>query len=390
MKIVELAEFYSERGGGVRSYLDKLVVAAERSGHEITLVAPGPKNVDEPLPGGGRLVRYAAPPMPYDNTYHAPLAVRRMRAIVREAKPDILQTSTPFVPAWVAMSCKEVPVRALVYHSDPIGSYLEPLATRLPFGGGALLAPAWSYMRKITSGFDVTVVAGRWLQEELTRHGCPRAKTVEFGIIAKDFGRHLRDLELRRQLLGSLADDPKARLFLIAGRLAVDKRQRRVIEALLEIAKDRPVGLVLLGDGPEREPLVELGNKLPAFTAKPFTRDREEYARVLASVDAVLHGSVSETFGFVLAESMASGTPMIVPRARGAAALADGSFAELYEREGDPADIADAIRRLLARPRDEMSAAAQLAAKRFPTMDDHFESLFALYADLRAKAAPHP
>ena len=111
MRILDLCEFYSERGGGVRSYLDKLTKAASLHDHEVVVVAPGPRD-EETHDGNSRLIRYAAPPMPYDPTYHVPWRLDRMRSIVQRQQPDVMQVSSPFIPALVAATLKQVPVRA--------------------------------------------------------------------------------------------------------------------------------------------------------------------------------------------------------------------------------------------------------------------------------------
>ena len=81
MKIVDLCEFYSERGGGVRSYLNRQGKAARARGHELVVVAPGPADAvsdDE----GGKVIRYRAPKMPYDPTYHVPWRPDVMRRVL--------------------------------------------------------------------------------------------------------------------------------------------------------------------------------------------------------------------------------------------------------------------------------------------------------------------
>jgi alpha-1,6-mannosyltransferase len=241
-------------------------------------------------------------------------------------------------------------------------------------------------MRAVCRQFDVTVVASHWLEESLKQRGCQRVETAPFGITHADFGPDRRDPALRRELLGSLADDPRAKLLLVAGRLAMDKRQARLLEAMLRVAERRPIGLLLLGDGPERERLERLGARLPRFQWLGFSKDRAEYARILASVDALVHGSVSETYGFVLAESLASGTPLVVPDVAGARALASPDCSEGYAAEAGPAEIATAIERLLDRPRDELAKAARNRADTLPSMDDHFTALFALYAERLGRA----
>lgn len=323
--------------------------------------------------------------MPYDATYHMPLRLGRMRELIRKHSPDVLQVSSPFVPAMVAGTIPEEEspgmLRAYVYHSDPIGCYLKPWADRnIPnFFRDLSLEPAWAWMRKVCSNHDITVVAGPWLQQDLIAHGCQRVVSVDFGIKHEDFGPDRRDDALRSRFLGDLAHRPGSRLLLIAGRLAVDKRQRRLVEAACRLSSERPLGLVVLGDGPERERLSRLAGDLSQAHFLKFTKDREEYAAILASVDVLVHGSVCETYGFVLAETLCSGTPIVVPRAGGALALAHSEYAETYPALGDAGDVAHALRRLLDRPAAPAREAARNAGLAQPHTRDHFTHLFAVY-----------
>lgn len=377
MRVLDLAEFYSERGGGVRSYLDKMLRFGGPLGHEVIVVAPGPRDEETRVAEGGRIVRYAAPRMPYDPSYHAPVGIFRMRALVRELAPDVLQLSSPFVPSWVGATL-DVPLRSYVYHSDPIGCYVAPLAKSA--AGRLLERAAWAYMKRVCGSADVTVVAGEWLEHELSARGIPHVHTVHFGVDGEAFGPERRDETFRAEILGDLANDPDARLVLIAGRLAADKRQLRLIEALDLVAKKRPIGLVLLGDGPERLRLEAAGRRLPRFRGMLFTKDRVEYARLLASVDALVHGSTCETFGFLLAECLASGTPLVTPDAGGAADLAEPAWSERYPAHAAPETIASAIERLLGRSLPDLRKRARERAGRLPTTEAHFRALFDLYA----------
>jgi alpha-1,6-mannosyltransferase len=381
MRVLDLAEFYSERGGGVRSYLDKMLVNGSDLGHEVVVVAPGPRDEETKVGELGRIVRYRAPRMPYDPSYHAPIAVFRMRELVQRFAPDVLQISSPFIPLWVGATLKRVPLRSYVYHSDPIGCYVTPLALKSR-AGRVLESAAWGYMRRVSAQCDVTVTASEWLAREISSHGCERARAVPFGIDHEHFAPSRRDESFRREILGDIADRPDARLLLIAGRLAADKRQALLLEALQLLAARRPIGLFLLGDGPERERLEAMGRTLPAFRAMRFTRDRAEYARVLASADALVHASRCETFGFVLAECLASGTPIVGPNAGAATDLLGPGWSETFDTRAAPAEVAETIERLLQRPRTELSLAATARTQTLPTTRGHFADLFALYASL--------
>ena len=391
MKVVDLCEFFSERGGGVRSYLTKMGAAAKAQGHELVVIAPGPKTETQNLDGGGRIERYAGPPMPYDPTYAAPIRVDRMRALVQREAPDVLQVSSPFLPAVVARTLRNAPVRSYVHHSDPIGCYLRPWANRVlpkPLSAWAL-APAWAWLRSVSSQVDVTITAGDWLRNQLADHGCPRVQSVPFGIAHAEFGSHLRDPALRAELLGPGASDPRAKLLLVTGRLAVDKRQHLLVEAAIELARTRPVALVVLGDGPERTRLEEMAQRAHLHaTFLPFLHSRAEYAAMLASVDLLLHGSLCETFGFVIAETLASGTPVVVPNAGASPHMVDESCAVVYPADANPTQIAGAAESVLERSGPSMSEAARVLAARHPTMEQHFAQLFELYQRLLDRRRP--
>jgi len=385
---LDLCEFFSERGGGVRSYLEKMGKFADSRGHRLTVVAPGPARSDG-AHSGMRLIRYAAPPMPYDATYRVPWRIDLMRRLVQQQRPDVVQISSPFAPAVAAALVSDAVVRVYLHHSDPIGCYVRPSLER------ALPAPlsecieyaAWSWHRRISRFCDATVVAGDWLATELSELGCERVTCVPFGISSRDLGSHCRDEALRARLLGPLAADPRARLVLITGRLAIDKRQALLIDALQLVQRERPVALVVLGDGPERARLEAHARGLGHVSFLRFSHDRREYARILASADLLLHGSRAETFGFVIAESLASGTPVVVPRAAGAGALAHPDYAETYAARDGAEQVARAVQRLLERPREELSLAAERAARALPSSEQHFEHLFALYSQLKERKA---
>ena len=389
MKIVDLCEFYSERGGGVRSYLSRQGKAARARGHELVVVAPGPADAvsdDE----SGKVIRYRAPKMPYDATYHVPWRPDVMRRVVSEERPDVVQISSPYLPAWVGKKLTGVPVRAYFYHSDPIGCYVRPTLRRLlPERTAAQVEHlVWGWQRAVSSWSDVTIVAGHWLERVLKQQGCQRVVTVPFGINRAELGQERASPTLRSRLMGRLSEDPEAKLLLVTGRLAADKRQAKLVQAMLVLAQRRPIALVCLGDGPERARLEELAQGLPQATFLSFTKDRAEYAAILATADALVHGSLCETFGFVVAESLTSGTPVVAPDAGGVPALLDPACSELYPATAGIPEIADRIDRLLTRDRKELSAAAIRSAETLLTMDQHFDALFELYDRLRRSPDP--
>jgi len=320
--------------------------------------------------------------MPYDPSYNALTALGAARARIRAERPDVLQASAPYVAAAV-VATERAPLRVLVIHSDFIDTYARPVLCRL---GGEKLADAtlsvpWRAFASLASRFDLTLVSGGWLAKKLRRHGVPRVVCVPFGIDHARFSPSLADPTVRAELMGEMASRPGARLALVAGRLAVEKRVALALKALARAQREVPLAVAVLGDGPERARLEALARRLGlCATFTGFVKDRERYARMLASGDALVHGCAIETFGFVVAEALASGVPVVVPNGGGAAEFVNPDCAETYAPEGGEVAAAVAALRLLRRPQAPLREAAVEAARKVSDASAHFDTLFAMYA----------
>jgi alpha-1,6-mannosyltransferase len=391
VKVLNVTEFYSERGGGVRSHLTLKGQVSCQLGHEHVVVAPGPIDEDERL-GEQRVIRIAGPALPYDPTYHLLWRVDKVRSIVKREAPDVLEIDSPYA---AAASCLSVPrewfgVRTFVWHSDFIDTYLQSaLVERAGVSrttASAVLEPLWAMVRSIASRCDATLVAAEWIEAKLKGHGLPRVVRVPFGIERSAFSPSRRSEEVRRSLLGDRKD---AAILLGVGRLAFEKRWDVVLDAFDAVQRETPCVLVLFGDGPERDALsararaTNLDVRLVGFET-----DRVKLAAALASADLLVHGCPYETFGFAVAEAMSSGLPAVVPDAGGAGELAGDAWSARYVA-GDAASCAGAIRAMLTRVAgrdgDRVRAGAASAASRLPTVRQQFEATYEAYRGLLAE-----
>jgi alpha-1,6-mannosyltransferase len=199
---------------------------------------------------------------------------------------------------------------------------------------------------------------------------------VEGGV----FSPRLRSADLRAAALQSLGLDPSAILLIGVGRFSGEKRWDMVMRAVGECATRRDIGLLLVGDGPKRQKLELLGERLASVAVLPKLSDRDELARLVASADALVHGCEAETFCMVAAEARASGIPLIVPH-RGAAVDQIAPGAGIAYRAASERSLERAIDRFIERG-PELQRAAAARASRVRTMDEHFAELFARYANL--------
>lgn len=389
MKIVDITEFYSERGGGIRSHLTTRGHFLCQNHHDHVLVAPGPRDEEAPVcahsasgaEGSSRLVRFAGPTLPYDRTYHLLGRFDKIRERVRREAPDVLEAHSPYLAAAGALSCGRGAsrLRTFFWHSDHIGTYVEPALQRVlgPRHARIAAAPMWRMTRALLAQFDATFAAGRAQADRLLAAGIRRVVLCPFGVDTRIFRPAMRSEEWRRTWT---AGAPAGAALLVGvGRFAVEKHWDLVLEAFRRVRARRPAVLVLYGDGPERDRLEASAHPDVRFAG--FEKDRARLASALASADLLVHGGPHETFGLGVAEAVASGLPVVVPDAGGAAETVDRESGETY-RSLDVEACAGAIDRMLSRRPDELRAHAARAASRVRTLEQHFVGVLDTYDEL--------
>lgn len=385
MKIADVSAFYSEQGGGVRTYVHQKLAASARLGHDTVIIAPGREDREDIHPGG-KIVWVKAPVLPVDRRYHMFLSSAKVTRILDRERPDVVEGSTPWYAGWIAGHWRGNAVKSLVMHADPVAVYAHTLL-------GASLGVArvdrlfgwfWRYLRRLNAPFDCTVVAGEWLARRFTGFGLKNVVTVPFGIDRTHFHGGMRDPALRARMLAACGLPETAKLLLTIGRHHPEKRLPVLIAAVGKVNRQQPdsTGLYLVGDGLSRARIERAAAAVPHIHVAGLVPDRALVARMMASADAVIHGSGCETFGLSVAEALCCGAPIIVPDTGGAYDFAAPAYAEIYPL-GDADGAAKAIVRLFARDRDALAAAATAGAEsRIGTADAHFDRLFALYESL--------
>lgn len=383
MKFVDVAEFYAEEGGGVRTYINQKLQAGARAGHKIVIIAPGPEDREEERLGG-RIIWVKGPTMPFDPRYYVLYNEKRVHEILDREQPDLVEGSSPWTGGWFAARWKGTAPRTFIFHSDPVAVYPQTFLSRA-LGAGTvdgLFDWYWSYLRRLSRRYDATVVSGHWLARKLDGFGLARPVAVPFGIDKDQFSPTRSDAAVKAKILESCGVGPDAKLLVTISRFHPEKRLGTLFKAFARASEQQEIGLVVFGGGPLDNWVRRRAAKVPGVLLAGYTKDREELATILSSADAMLHGSAAETYGLVVAEAICSGLPIIVPNVGGAADLSGPDHAETYT-PGDVAGCTAAISRMLARPRSDLQAAcAEVAGSGIGTMDDHFQQLFELYVSI--------
>ncbi len=391
MKIVDIAEFYSEQGGGVRTYIDQKLEYSAYNGHHTVIIAPGAEDREERRPGG-KIIWVRGRRLPLDPRYFLfsdPVPIYKI--LDREA-PDVVEGSSPWKGGWIAAKWRGPAVRSFFVHADPVAAYpqtfLEPILGKRMVE--QMFAWFWRYLERLSGLYDTSVVAGSWLADRFAGYGLRRPHAIPLGIQREIFSPLLRREAVRLSMLNACGiDNPSAKLLITVSRHHPEKRLGTLIKAVSKGKFQQQVGLYVIGDGPDRRRVERLANKAQGVFIAGQVKDRPRLAQMMASADAMLHGSASETFGIVVGEALCSGLPIIVPDVGGAADLARPSYAETY-KAGNVEACQASIGRLLQRSSEDLrKAALGGASSHVHSPDEHFKALFEHYAALISAPVSH-
>ena len=392
MRIVDVNEFYSPTGGGVRTYIDRKMALMAEMGHELICIACGrDKEYVEERIGGGKVIYLKSPGLPFDKNYGLFSRAEPIWRLLDELDPDVVETSSVWRPAWIVGRWQGRALKSFFMHNDNIAAYpmrwLEGLAPPEQIEDACAIYA--QYMNRFLPMYDTVVTNGPALEKRLMRRGVHIDAAMTLGIERSHFSPGLRDERLRAAMLHQLDLPPDGHLLLGLGRHHGEKRWPMIVDAVERAGADLPVGLMLLGTGPESKRIEARIAGSPHIRMFRPVYDRPELARIMASCDALIHGSEAEPFGLVASEAMASGLPLIVPDTGGCAEAADPLTSEKY-RARDAADAALAIERLFAREPAILRKAAVVAAGRVRTDREHTVELMDYYEACIAEKAGRP
>ena len=367
MRIVQLANFYGPRSGGLRTVLHHLGDGYVARGHAVTLVVPGPRGSSTRLPGGVRRITLAAPRMPGTGGYRL-MDPYRVRRLLTDLAPDHVEVSDRLTLRGLGRWAVRHGVSSAVISHERVDRLLGQFG--LPPAAARRVADRLN--ARLAAEFDAVVCATAFAQDEFDRIGAP-VHRVPFGVDLDTFAPARRDPGLRRTL-GEGVD----LLLVHCGRLSREKHPWRSIDAVAALhAAGARVRLAVAGDGPLRGALERRARGLPV-TFLGFLADRPAVAALLASADVVVAPGPHETFGLAALEALACGTPVVVSRSSALAEIvAPGCGAAVAD---DAEAFARAAGRLGAVDPHALRRAARARAEQFdwPTAVDRMATAVGL------------
>lgn len=333
LRVADVALFYGERSGGIRTYLDaKQAWIAQAGAYQHHLLVPGARAVP-------------ALPLTLANGYRIPLGSGDLRRRLRELEPDVVLLHDPFwSPRAVTRAAHDSGARVVA-----VGHGSCELDARALPGPASVWAPLLRrWMGRAYAWVDEVMAVEPDRTDCGRRPGLPLRLGVHEAFVPRPGvarGDHV----------------------LYVGRLA---RQKGVFALLEAAARSRePWPLVFVGAGPAKARLLSRARELgiaPRVTVRPYVSGRDELARLYAGARCVVMPGEHETFGLVALEAAASGARVVCCE-RAPSARTCGRLAHTY-RAGDGDGLTRAIALARASDPDPVAAAALAADNAWPSL----------------------
>lgn len=306
-------------------------------------------------------------PFPLSTDYRLAIAnASTVKNILKNQKPDIIHIHTPCFLGRAA-------VRYALKNNIPlVVTYHTHFPTYLSYYKVNFLKPMiWGYLHKLYDFADAVIVPSKATKIELESKGFKNLVHIPHGVETSKFSPQYKN----REWVRSIGAEGKT-IVTFVGRLVWEKNLKAVVNAAKFVQLKNKIQFVIVGDGPAR---AQVEAQLPQAHFTGFLRD-QELSKVYASSDVFFFPSVTETFGNVTVEAMASGLPAICANRGGACDivqhevngfLTDGEnhkgFAEYIDRLTEDVEL-----------RNKMAACAVQSSKSYQwsVTTQKYESLY--------------
>ena len=327
VRIAVITESFLPRVNGVTNSVCRVLEQLAARGHEALVIAakPGPEQY-----AGHEVSSVGGFAMPGYRSFVVGLPMARLVGKLREFRPDVVYLASPFSlghAGAVAARKLDIPCVA-VFQTDIAG-----FAKRYGLHGTDKVI--WSWLRRIHSQAELTLVPSTSTLKSLDEHGIPRLALWRRGVDAERFHPRYRDEMLRHEVAPN-----RETVVGYVGRLAPEKR----VGMLADLSGLPGVRLLVVGDGPAEG---KLRAALPNATFTGFL-DGLELSRAYASLDVFIHTGADETFCQSVQEAMSSGVPVVAPAAGGPLDLVTPGRTGLLYDPDSVSELRAAVMRLSA------------------------------------------
>jgi len=341
--------------GGAERQLSYLATALADRGHEIHVasVLDGP-NLDRLKAAGAAWHQLRAA------GNHDPLILARLVGMIRQLKPDIVQTSLTQMDILGGSAARLTHIPWVLRESSSAHLYSRGLKNRLRFRLGshtaaiiANSAGGMEYWSPAVAADVLHLIPNAVASDEISR------ASVDEGTVKTSIDHQ--------------------KIVLYAGRMDSGKNVESLIVALAHVTKAIPLVTILCGDGPRRPHLQSLAEKLGVADRMIFTGYHTNVWALMKRADAFVYLSNYEGCPNVVLEGMACGCPLVVSDIPAHREILDEStayFVNPLDTQATAAAIEAALESNRIAEGRTASAKAQVAARTIETMAARYEQVY--------------
>ena len=389
MRIAYLTQSYSPMISGAALVVECLAKATAKRGDQVLVIAASDRgqayrnqeqnltvvrlqSVHNPLRVGQRFLLYPR---------------RSVLKTLQDFEPEMIHVHEPLQLGWLGMEYAEkanIPALLTVHQTPSLAvsylpNFLEDYTSNL----------LWIYARFFSRRFTAIIAPTQTVSKLFTRMTGLSTNTISSGINLEIFHPTASSHEaiVTRQNWNLPSSAP---ILLHVGRLDVEKRVERVIQAAAKTLAQTDAHLVIIGDGSQKNNLLKLCHELGIAERVHFTgfiSVNEGLPEIYRIASLFVTASEIETQGIVLLESAASGLPIVAVRATCIHEIVHDGINGYLAESGHVHGISNAMNLLLENPEEarRMGKASRVFAEKHE-MRYTLEAHERLYRDLLRQA----
>ena len=297
MRYTIVTETYPPEVNGVSLTVNALESGLRSRGHTVEVIRPRQSGETDGQPDQ-TLVRGS--PLPrYPGLRFGWPAGRRLRALWRKQRPDAIYVATEGPLGWSAVrTARRMGIPAIAGFHTQFDEYVQR------YRAAFLTSVAFSWMRRFHNTADATIVPTDELAKFLSDRGFHNVQVLRRAVDTQRFDPVRRDPALRT----SWGAHEDSLVVMYLGRIAPEKNLDLAVKSFRAIQCTQPdARFVWVGDGPARAAIAAAN---PDFIFTGVQRG-DALATHFASADLFVFPSLTETFGNVTLEAMASAVPTV-------------------------------------------------------------------------------
>jgi glycosyltransferase involved in cell wall biosynthesis len=282
---------------GVSNTVDMMVKTLRSQGHQVHIFAP---EYEVAIYGSSMTMFQSFPVWFYPDMKVSLFNMNKVRSVCDYFNPDVIHVMTELTIGHMGRNI------SLERKCPLFTTFTTHVAYYAQLHGLAYLQkPIWSYLKWFHKSAYRVLVPSHSMISELKSQGFQHLQWFKRGVDV-----HLYNPSHKKQLIDHYDLSQYQCTFLYVGRLSKEKEVEMLIEVFNELSTSLPMSMALFvaGDGPLRKRCEDMANSYVHFLG---FQSKSQLKHWYASVDAFVFPSMSETFGNVILEAMASMTLVV-------------------------------------------------------------------------------